>query len=139
MPLSEHEQRLLEQMERALYAEDPKFATSLQSPADRRGARRRSAIGVVGALLGAGLLVAGVAWSYVVVGVLGFVVMLAGTFFVVASVGRARRPVSTADAAGVSGASAGPVPGPSKAPRRGGFMDRVEERWRRRHEGGHDL
>ncbi|MEW2633449.1 DUF3040 domain-containing protein, partial [Streptomyces sp. NPDC048389] len=27
MPLSEHEQRMLEQMERALYAEDPKFAT----------------------------------------------------------------------------------------------------------------
>ena len=26
MPLSEHEQRLLEQMEKALYAEDPKFA-----------------------------------------------------------------------------------------------------------------
>ncbi|HZF87360.1 DUF3040 domain-containing protein, partial [Streptomyces sp.] len=25
MPLSEHEQRMLEQMERALYAEDPKF------------------------------------------------------------------------------------------------------------------
>jgi len=30
MPLSEHEQRLLEQMEKALYAEDPKFATSLR-------------------------------------------------------------------------------------------------------------
>ena len=31
MPLSEHEQRLLEQMERALMAEDPKFATSLRN------------------------------------------------------------------------------------------------------------
>ena len=31
MPLSEHEQRLLEQMERALYAEDPKFASTLRS------------------------------------------------------------------------------------------------------------
>ena len=30
MPLSEHEQRLLEQMERALYAEDPKFASALR-------------------------------------------------------------------------------------------------------------
>ena len=26
MPLSEHEQRLLDQIEQALYAEDPKFA-----------------------------------------------------------------------------------------------------------------
>ncbi|GAA3106389.1 hypothetical protein GCM10020254_60330 [Streptomyces goshikiensis] len=30
VPLSEHEQRMLEQMERALYAEDPKFATALE-------------------------------------------------------------------------------------------------------------
>ena len=44
MPLSEHEQRLLEQMEKALYAEDPKFATSLQSRGGmvRRLRRRRS-------------------------------------------------------------------------------------------------
>ena len=30
MPLSEHEQQLLEQMEQALYAEDPKFASQMQ-------------------------------------------------------------------------------------------------------------
>ena len=39
MPLSEHEQRLLEQMERALYAEDPKFASSLRSSGARPGVR----------------------------------------------------------------------------------------------------
>ena len=31
MPLSDHEQRLLEQIERALYAEDPKFASTVSS------------------------------------------------------------------------------------------------------------
>ena len=43
MPLSEHEQRLLEQMERALYAEDPKFASSLRSAGPRPGNRRKAA------------------------------------------------------------------------------------------------
>lgn len=37
MPLSEHEQRLLDQIERELYAEDPKFASTV------RGARFRLA------------------------------------------------------------------------------------------------
>ncbi|MEI2821672.1 MAG: DUF3040 domain-containing protein [Marmoricola sp.] len=32
MPLSEEEMRLLQQMERALAAEDPKFASALRSP-----------------------------------------------------------------------------------------------------------
>ena len=31
MPLSDHEQRLLEQIERALYAEDPKFASTVRT------------------------------------------------------------------------------------------------------------
>lgn len=132
MPLSEHEQRLLEQMERALYAEDPKFATALRSPADRRGTRRRSALGVVIALVGAVALVGGVAASLVAVGVLGFLVMLAGTFLVVASISGSRRPApaESTDAA---------APTPAAAPRRSRFMDRVEERWRRRHDGDSDL
>ena len=64
MPLSEHEQRLLEQMERALYAEDPKFASSLRSAGPRPGNRRKAAIGVLtllvdGVLLGEAQLVSG--------------------------------------------------------------------------------
>src|SRR5665647_2386418 len=35
VPLSEHEQHLLEQMEQALYAEDPKFASQMQGSAAR--------------------------------------------------------------------------------------------------------
>ena len=78
MPLSEHEQRLLEQMERALYAEDPKFASSLRSAGPRPGSRRKAAVGVLVGLVGAVLLVTGAATSLVPVGVLGFIVMLAG-------------------------------------------------------------
>ena len=128
MPLSEHEQRLLEQMERALYAEDPKFATALRSPSDRRGSRRRSALGVVIALIGAGLLLGGAAWSLVIVGVVGFLVMLAGSFLVVTTLTGSHR-TATPGPAGEGGA---PV-APAAQAERHGFMDRVEERWRRRH------
>ncbi len=48
MPLSEHEQRLLDQMERALYAEDPKFATSMRNPNPLAGDKRRIALGRAG-------------------------------------------------------------------------------------------
>ena len=62
MPLSEHEQRLLEQMERALYAEDPKFATALRGSDLRGRYRRRAAYGAIGRLIvgvvGAALLIA---------------------------------------------------------------------------------
>ncbi len=128
MPLSEHEQRLLEQMERALYAEDPKFATSLRSNGPRPGSRRKAVMGVLVGLAGLGLLVAGAATAVVVLGVLGFLAMLAGTVLVVAAL---RAPAATET-------TATPAPGAaprSPEPKSGGFMDRVEERFRKRREG----
>jgi hypothetical protein len=128
VPLSEHEQRLLEQMERALYAEDPKFASSLRSAGPRPGNRRKAAIGVLTLLVGMALLIAGPVTSVVVLGVVGFVVMLVGTMVVISAM-RAE-PAESAPAA--PGASA---PKADKAPKSGGFMDRVEERFRKRREG----
>jgi hypothetical protein len=125
VPLSEHEQRLLEQMERALYAEDPKFASSLRSAGPRPGSRRKAAVGVLTALVGFGLLITGAATSLIVVGVLGFLAMLLGTFLVVTTM-RARPEAETA-APGKPGK-------PAKASKTG-FMDRVEERFRQRREG----
>lgn len=129
MPLSEHEQRLLEQMERALMAEDPKFATSLRhgsSGADRR----RIVGGVVGALAGMGLLLAGVSASLTPLGVVGFIVMLASVFLVVS--GLRHGPAKKADADGT--AAPGPTAGPSPKPAKGqsGFMSRFEQRWQER-------
>src|SRR5215469_15309781 len=76
MPLSEHEQRMLEQIEKALYAEDPKFAHSVRARDPRVHYRRRVVLAVIGFLLGAGLLVAGVIIKYIPLGVAGFLVML---------------------------------------------------------------
>ncbi len=125
MPLSEHEQRLLEQMERALYAEDPKFASSLRSSGPKPGARRSAVVGVLAALAGVAALVAGAATSFVIIGVLGFVLMLVGTVLVI----RALR----APAADTGGA---PAPSKPAAAKKAGFMDKAEERFRKRREGG---
>ena len=126
MPLSEHEQRLLEQMEKALYAEDPKFATSLRSTPGARAARGRAALGVLAVLAGLGLLIAGVATTIIAIGVLGFVVMLVGSVIVYSAF--TARP---AEADAPAAPAAAPKPSTS-----GGFMDRMEDRWRRRSEDG---
>lgn len=126
MPLSEHEQRLLEQMEKALYAEDPKFATSLRSTPGVRAARGRAALGVLGILAGMGLLVAGVATTVIALGVVGFIVMLVGSVVVYSAFGA--RP-----AEGAAADTPAAAPKPSASP---GFMDRMEDRWRRRSEDG---
>ncbi|MGW1719673.1 DUF3040 domain-containing protein, partial [Streptomyces sp. NPDC002156] len=72
MPLSEHEQRMLEQMERALYAEDPKFATALEGSGLRTYTRRRVYQAVAGFLVGIALLMAGMVAQQIWVSVVGF-------------------------------------------------------------------
>ena len=57
MPLSEHEQRLLDQIERALYAEDPKFVSTVRGGRLRKPTRRRRLQGIAVFALGLVLLV----------------------------------------------------------------------------------
>jgi hypothetical protein len=139
VPLSEHEQRLLEQMERALYAEDPKFATSLRGKDPRSNFRRRVLLAVVGFVVGVVLLMTGLVAQVVAVSVVGFLAMLVSVFFAVTSY----RAVTTAAQLGVVEGDA--VRKPRSAPRKArgagtngqGLMQRLEERWnRRRDENG---
>lgn len=134
MPLSEHEQRLLEQMERALYAEDPKFASSLRSSRGGRASRGHAALGVLAVLAGLGLLIAGVATTVIALGVVGFVAMLIGCVLVYAAF-RAG-PAAGQEEATTEGPQAPGAQGSSNAPDGSGFMDRMEDRWRRRSEDG---
>lgn len=129
MPLSEYEQRVLEQMERQLTSDDPRLANTLMSRGRRPVARY--AVAITGVALGLLLLVAGAAGSMWWLGVLGFVVMFAAVAFAFAA---PRRNGPT----GVVGAD-GKVtkPSGSTATRKRGFMSRFEERWdRRRDERG---
>ena len=126
MPLSDHEQRMLEQIEKALYAEDPKFAHSVRARDPRVHYRRRMILAVIGLLVGVGLLAAGVVIRYIPMGVAGFLLMLTCALWALTSW---RHMNGT-----------GPRRGAPPRKRRGretgqGFMERLEERWRRRQEG----
>jgi len=138
VPLSEHEQRLLEQMERALYAEDPKFATSMRSARGGAGDRRRVAIGVVGLLVGLGLLVAGVAAKLVIVGVLGFLAMLGGLWLAIRALRPGSEPAAAPEGPGAPTNISSRSRKSSRSRQRSGesLSDRMEERWRRRRETG---
>ncbi len=127
MPLSEHEQRQLEQIERALYAEDPKFAQAVRAKDPRVHYKRRIVEAAIGFLLGVGLLLAGVVSKLTVVGVAGFVVMLACSMWALSS----WRHMSGGAAA--RGPSRDRRVRPATGPRTR-FMERLEERWRRRQE-----
>lgn len=83
MPLSEQEQRLLDEMERSLYHNEADDVTQVGA---RRGRANATAIALaaLGVLLGVGLLVVGVVVRQPLVGVAGFALMFAGVVLVVA-------------------------------------------------------
>ncbi|MGY1740952.1 MULTISPECIES: DUF3040 domain-containing protein [unclassified Blastococcus] len=132
MPLSEHEQRLLEQIERALVDDDPKFASSVRTGDRRLKARRKLQLGALLVLVGLGLLVGGVA-QWVVLGFLGFVVMFAGAALVVLNY----RSATGAPDQAAGGAPGGRGPagrGRAGKARRQPLKNRLEERFRRRYD-----
>jgi hypothetical protein len=133
VPLSDNEQRLLQQMEQALYAEDPKFAEGLRKPRAAQMDRTRFVLGVGSVLLGLMILVAGVATGLVIVGVLGFLAMIAGSFVAYrAWNGKMDQDAPKPAKAGSSSGSSGESP----AGTNDGFMDKMEDRWRKRKEQG---
>ncbi|CAM5526580.1 DUF3040 domain-containing protein [Streptomyces hirsutus] len=132
MPLSEHEQRMLEQMERALYAEDPKFASALEGSGLRTYTRRRVYQAIVGFLVGIALLMAGMVAQQVWLSVVGFLVMLGCAVLAVTGWRKAPKPgEQAADAVGAVGSTGVPQSGRQGRQRRS-VMNRIEERWQRR-------
>jgi Protein of unknown function (DUF3040) len=129
VPLSEHEQRQLEQIEQALYADHPRLARALRAKEPRVHYRRRVLQASLGFLIGAAMLVAGLFLKYPWLSAAGFVVMLLSGIWAVASyrrmtaVLRADRKQRRKSAKAARSASSS------------GLMERLEERWRRRQEG----
>ncbi|MDM7832033.1 DUF3040 domain-containing protein [Cellulomonas edaphi] len=126
MPLSEYEQRVLEQMERQLTSDDPRLANTLTHNGHR--AAGRYVIASVGAVVGLLLLVFGAAGSQPLLGVLGFVVMFAAVAFAFAN---PRRHRGQAGPQGVVAADGTVRRTPAPRAHRG-FMTRLEERWEKR-------
>ncbi len=146
MPLSEEELRLLEQMERALVEEDPKFASTLRGTSLRRSARRRAIAAGLVFLVGIVVLMTGAVSQLWPVGVIGFLIMLASATVALSAVkGQAAAdPRGAAQTTGhpsgfsvIDGGRGGRTRRQKTRPRSSGtFMERVEERWRRRRENG---
>lgn len=120
MPLSEHEQKLLEQLEKQLHEDDPKFANSMGSDPGRSWSTRHVVIGVLCALAGVFLLLVGVTLQNILVGVLGFIVMGGGVYFATL---RSNTSTNGAKPAGKTGKQ------------RSSFMSSLEERWDERRRG----
>ncbi len=138
MPLSEHEQRQLEQIEQALYREDPKFGRLVRSSDPRVHYKRKLVQALVGVVVGAGLLAAGVVTHRVYLEAAGAAIMLLSLVWAVVSWRRhvARvRPAKPARAKAKVKGQARPSPGRPRQSRRARMMERMEERWRRRQEG----
>lgn len=130
MPLSEHEQRLLDQIERQLYAEDPKFAAAVRSHDVKSHLTRRIKRYAALLVLGVAALVTGAVLPNVVIGVAGFLVMLVAGLVIARTLQRLGR------------GDALPAPRSERRARRNrgatgekqSFRDRAEERFRRRFE-----
>lgn len=131
MPLSDHEQRMLDQIESALYAEDPKFASSVRGGTLRAPSTRRRLQGAGLFVIGLAMLIAGVAFkatmigSFPILSVIGFVVMFGGVVYAITG----PRVAGGRDRSGPSS------PGPRQRRTKGGggsFTSRMEDRFRRR-------
>ncbi len=119
MPLSEQEQRLLEEMERSLYQNDADFVATVGASRGRVN-YTMLVVGILVGVLGVAALVTGVVIQQTVVGILGFVVMFVGVLLAVTPSRRMPAPSARSASSG-------------RAPRgRASFMDRINERWDRR-------
>ncbi|MEZ0381414.1 MULTISPECIES: DUF3040 domain-containing protein [Mycobacteriaceae] len=132
MPLSDHEQRMLDEIESALYAEDPKFASSVRGGALRTPTTRRRVQGMAMFLTGLVMLVSGIPFystvnpGFLILSVVGFVVMFGGVVFAI-----------TGNHTTVVGDGVTKTGGSQQRRVKGGsgtFASRMEDRFRRRFE-----
>lgn len=121
MALSEHEQRLLDEMERGFYRSE---ADVLQTASVRRARTnyRSLVLGILVCIVGIGVLIGGVAAQQLWLGLIGFAAMLGGVLLMFA-----RGPED--EAASENDAS------PKKSEDRQSFSERMERRWDERMEG----
>lgn len=135
MPLSEHEQKVLQAMEQALYAEDPRFATHITNHGLHQN-KRRIIIGAVGVVAGLALVVLAVLNALIWLGAVGFALMVAGGAY--AFTPTKKTVLGTVGPDGVvQRPAAAQRGGRGKASKSAGFMQRLEQRWdRRRNDGG---
>lgn len=147
MGLSEHEQRMLDEIESALYAEDPKFSSTMAGNAfsfpEENSAPRGFSLQVIALmLLGLLMLIGGVAvfsvstW-FIALSVAGFILMFGSGVWALTGAGKKGKTGKTASSSGFGFGKSGSPKG-----RRGAFGGRgtsgdstLESRFRGRFEG----
>ena len=82
MALSDHERKLLAEMEAALEQEDPRLLSTLTGKARTRQSSR-ALLGVSILALGAVVLISGLVAQATIVGVIAFVICLAGVLLII--------------------------------------------------------
>jgi hypothetical protein len=134
VPLSEHEQRLLEQIERALVDDDPKFASSVRTGDRRLRARRKLQLGGLLVVVGMAVLVIGAVAQNFYIGALGFLVAFGGVVLGVlhykVATGAVEAPSGASGTRGSAPAGRGSRGRASRQP----LKSRLEERFRRRYD-----
>ncbi|EAR24022.1 membrane protein [marine actinobacterium PHSC20C1] len=125
MPLSEQEQRALDEMERSLYQNDADFVNTV-SPRRGKPNYRMMVVGVLVGVAGIIALLTGVVIQQPLIGVLGFIVMFVGVLLFVSP------PRSSSSDEDI----AAPATDSGRSPKRGAsFMDTINDRWDRRQDG----
>lgn len=119
MGLSEHEQRLLDEMERNLYKHEADIVNTSSGP--RTVDYTKVAVGVLGVVIGLVLVIIGVSMKLALVGVAGFAVAVVGALWALS----ASRPATGDEVAARGGAGAGPA----TAKQGPGLMDRLSQEW----------
>jgi len=121
MPLSEQEQKLLDEMERSLYHNDADFVSAVNAG---RGRVNYGALvlGILLAIAGLVVVIVGVITHLPIIGIVGFVGMFAGVLLALRPSSSAARP------------SSGPRTGssPSAAASKTNLMDKLNDRWDKR-------
>jgi hypothetical protein len=130
VPLSEHEQRLLEQIERALVDDDPKFASSVRTGDRRLKARRKLQLGIALVVVGMAVMVGGAVAQSFIIGGLGALVAFGGLALGVLNYKAATGAVET----GPAGKGAPGRARNARAARKPSLKTRLEERFRRRYD-----
>jgi hypothetical protein len=132
MPLPEDEQRQLQEIERALYEDDPKFARRIRVGDPRVRYERKLIQVLLGVVIGAGLLAAGAVTHRVYLEAAGVVIVLLSLVWAVA--GRRRYVAGVRPARSRARTATGTRRRPGQTGR-ARMMERMEKRWRRRQEG----
>jgi hypothetical protein len=119
MPLSEHERRLLAQMEEALAVDDPRLVSAMSGSSGV--SRNRLGVGVALLIAGLATLFGGLIAQITIIGLGGFLIALTGSVLIY-------RAVTTPGALVPASAQ-----GSKKAPRaRKKLGDRLQDRWDQR-------